>query len=190
MKVGVALVDVLHGEGCGHRHPGGAASPRARWNRATGRGQLAVQPPGVAGQPGLGLPGDRRHTGEHGNRHPSIAPYETLTAKDGHLAICCGNDGQFRKLTAVLGIPATAADVRFASNGAWVRNRADLVQVLESALAVDTVDAWTARLASVGVPAGRVGSIADAFDLAERLGLSPRFPSARRLHHSPATPSR
>jgi crotonobetainyl-CoA:carnitine CoA-transferase CaiB-like acyl-CoA transferase len=25
-----------------------------------------------------------------GNRHPSIAPYETLVAKDGHLAICCG----------------------------------------------------------------------------------------------------
>ena len=52
-------------------------------------------------------------------------------------------------------------------------NRDDLVRVLEAALAVDTVDAWTARLASVGVPAGRVGSIADAFALAERLGLEP-----------------
>ena len=47
------------------------------------------------------------------------------------------------------------------------------MQVLEAALAVDTADAWTTRLASVGVPAGRVGSIADAFDLAERLGLQP-----------------
>ena len=47
------------------------------------------------------------------------------------------------------------------------------MQVLEAALAVDTADAWTTRLASVGVPAGRVGSIADAFDLAERLGLEP-----------------
>ena len=108
-----------------------------------------------------------------GNRHPSIAPYETLAAKDGHLAICCGNDAQFRKLTSVLGIPGTADDVRFASNGARVTNRDNLVRVLEKALAVDTVDAWTARLASVGVPAGRVGSIADAFDLAERLGLEP-----------------
>ena len=59
-----------HGEGCGHRHPGGAASPRARRNRATGRGQPAVQPPRVAGQPGLRLPGDRNHTGEHGQPAP------------------------------------------------------------------------------------------------------------------------
>jgi formyl-CoA transferase len=108
-----------------------------------------------------------------GNRHPSIAPYETLAAKDGYLAICCGNDEQFRKLTTTLGIPSTANDVRFASNGARVTNREDLVQVLEAALAVDTVDRWTTRLASVGLPAGRVGSIADAFDLAERLGLQP-----------------
>ncbi len=108
-----------------------------------------------------------------GNRHPSIAPYETLAAKDGHLAICCGNDEQFRKLTVVLGIPGAAGDVRFASNGARVMNRDHLVCVLEEALAVDTVDAWTARLSSAGVAAGRVGSIADAFDLAERLGLEP-----------------
>jgi formyl-CoA transferase len=73
----------------------------------------------------------------------------------------------------VLGIPGAADDMRFASNGARVAHRDDLVQVLEAALAVDTVDSWTTRLASVGVPAGQVGSIADAFDLAARLGLEP-----------------
>ena len=57
------------------------------------------------------------------------------------------------------------------------------MQVL--ALAVDT-HAWTARLASVGVPAGRVGSIADAFDLAERLGLS--LHGFRRLGGSTTAP--
>ena len=36
-----------------------------------------------------------------------------------------------------------------------------------------SVDDWTQQLAEVGVAAGRVGSIADAFDLAERLGLEP-----------------
>ena len=65
------------------------------------------------------------------------------------------------------------------------------MQVLEAALAVDTADAWTTRLASVGVPAGRVGSIADAFDLAEApRSRSPLCPSARMPHHRPATPSR
>ena len=62
------------------------------------------------------------------------------------------------------------------------------MEVLEAALAVDTADAWTARLAFVGVPAGRVGSIADAFDLAERLGLEPTVsvgPGAPRHTRNP-----
>jgi formyl-CoA transferase len=40
-------------------------------------------------------------------------------------------------------------------------------------LGVDTVAAWTERLTAVGVPAGKVGSVADGFELAERLGLQP-----------------
>ena len=47
------------------------------------------------------------------------------------------------------------------------------MQILEAALAVDTVDAWTQRLTAAGVPAGKVGHIADAFALAENLGLDP-----------------
>ena len=43
--------------------------------------------------------------GRMGNRHPSIAPYETLAAKDGHLAVCCGNDAQFRRAGAGPGRP-------------------------------------------------------------------------------------
>ena len=188
MKAGVALVDVLTAKDA---VIGILAALRAREprNRATGRGQLAVQPPRVAGQPGLGLPGDRKTPASMGNRHPSIAPYETLAAKDGHLAICCGNDEQFRKLTVVLGIPGAADDVRFVSNVPG-NEQDDLVQVLEAALAVDTADTWTTRLASVGVPAGRVGSIADAFELAERLGLEPTVSVGSGPHHRPATPSR
>ena len=173
MKVGVALVDVLTAKDA---VIGILAALRARERDGSGQrvevNLLSSLLGSLANQASAYLATARTPV-SMGNRHPSIAPYETLAAKDGHLAICCGNDAQFRKLTSVLGIPGTADDVRFASNSARVTNRDDLVRVLEKALAVDTVDAWTARLASVGVPAGRVGSIADAFDLAERLGLEP-----------------
>ena len=125
-----------------------------------------------------------------GNRHPSIAPYETLTTKDGALAVCCGNDDQFRKLTEVLGIPATAHDPRYATNGARVLNRGSLLSVLEEKLATDTVATWTDRLTEVGVPAGAIGSVADAFSLAERLGLEPTVdvgPDAPRQVRNPIT---
>lgn len=108
-----------------------------------------------------------------GNRHPSIAPYETLRAKDGHLAVCCGNEHQFKKLSDVIGAPGLTNDPRFATNADRVANREDLVQLIEAALSGDTVDNWIESLTAVGVPAGRVGSVADAFALAERLGLEP-----------------
>ena len=173
MKVGVALVDVLTAKDA---VIGILAALRRR--EAEGIGQrievnlLSSLLGSLANQASAYLATGNPPT-SMGNRHPSIAPYETLAAKDGYLAICCGNDEQFRKLTTVLGIPSTANDVRFASNGDRVTNRDNLVQVLQEALAVDTVDAWTARLTTVGVPAGRVGSVADAFELAERLGLEP-----------------
>jgi crotonobetainyl-CoA:carnitine CoA-transferase CaiB-like acyl-CoA transferase len=173
MKAGVALVDVLTAKDA---VIGILAALRARESVGTGQrvevNLLSSLLGSLANQASAYLATGNAPV-SMGNRHPSIAPYETLAAKDGHLAICCGNDEQFRKLTLVLGIPDTADDVRFASNGVRVTNRDDLVVVLESALAVDTVDAWTTRLASVGVPAGQVGSIADAFELAERLGLEP-----------------
>ncbi len=39
-----------------------------------------------------------------GNRHPCIAPYETLHCADGLIAVACGNDGQFARLARVLGV--------------------------------------------------------------------------------------
>lgn len=108
-----------------------------------------------------------------GNQHPSIAPYETLRAADGMLAVAVGSDRQFRALTAALGAPALADDPRFASNGARVGNRAELIAVLEGALASIPVEEAVERMLAAGVPAGRVGDIPSAIALAESLGLDP-----------------
>jgi formyl-CoA transferase len=108
-----------------------------------------------------------------GNRHPSIAPYETLRCRDGLLAVACGNDGQFVRFAAVIGSPKLSSDSRFLTNTARVAHRGDLVVALESALAGQDAATWAQRLTQVQVPAGKVGTIADGFALAERLGLAP-----------------
>lgn len=84
--------------------------------------------------------------GPMGNRHPSITPYETLRCGDGP---------------------------RFATNSARIAHRADLVQILESLLAVQDSATWQRSLTRAGVPAGRVGDLTDGFALAESLGLHP-----------------
>jgi formyl-CoA transferase len=120
-----------------------------------------------------------------GNQHPSVAPYETLHCADGLLAIACGNDGQFRRLTAVLELPEVGADARFASNSDRVLNRAALVPLLEARLGTDTAAAWEQRLAAVGVPAGLVGDLGSAFARAEEYGLDPviEVGAGRQVRH-------
>ena len=108
-----------------------------------------------------------------GNRHPSIAPYESLRCADTALAVACGDDGQFRRLAAAVGAPALADEPRFATNPERVRHCDDLTAELEARLAGATAQEWAQRLTSAGVPAGVVGDIGTAIERAIDLGLDP-----------------
>lgn len=108
-----------------------------------------------------------------GNRHPSIAPYETFRTADRDLALAGGNDAIFERLCEVLERPGLAADPRFRTNAERVAHRDELAAELEAAFATDTADAWAERLNAAGVPAGPVNDVAEAFALAERLDLEP-----------------
>ncbi|GAB3866497.1 CoA transferase [Nocardioides maradonensis] len=172
-KVGVALVDVLTAKDA---TIGILAALRER--ESSGRGQrvevnLLSSLLGSLVNQASGYLATGRAPTAMANRHPSIAPYETLAAADGLVAVCCGNDGQFRRLAEVLEARGLADDERFATNPARVEHRDALVAELEKRLAEAPVATWVERLEQAGVPAGAVGTVADAFALAERLGLDP-----------------
>lgn len=175
LKVGVALVDVLTGKDA---TIGILAALRAR--EVTGRGRrievnLLSSLLGSLVNQASGTLATGQSPGRLGNRHPSITPYETLNCADAPLAIACGNDGQFARLVATLGIPGLAADPRFLTNADRVAHREELVAALESALATDTAARWEAALVSAGLAAGRVGTIAEAIERARALGLDPTY---------------
>ena len=65
-----------------------------------------------------------------GNVHPNIAPYQTFPVADGFVIIAVGNDAQFARLCAALGLEALAEDARFSTNAARVANRAELTREL------------------------------------------------------------
>jgi crotonobetainyl-CoA:carnitine CoA-transferase CaiB-like acyl-CoA transferase len=173
VKAGVALVDVLTAKDAVagilaalvHRQSTGTGA-RLELNLLSSlQGSLANQAQAYLGT-GM-VPG------RLGNTHPSIAPYETLECSDGPIAVACGNDGQFGRLAAVLGAPQLADDPRFLDNSLRVANRVTLVPLLEERLRQRGAAEWQRRLTEVGVPAGRVGTIADGLELASSLGLAP-----------------
>ncbi|HVQ18392.1 MAG TPA: CoA transferase [Actinomycetes bacterium] len=173
VKVGVALVDVMTGL---HASVGILAALHHR--AAAGVGQrvevnlLSSLLSGLVNQSaGFAAAGFVPHI--MGNRHPSIAPYESYPTADKPFVIAVGNDRQFRACVTVLGAPEWADDPRFQTNPLRVAHRDELFDVMCDRLRTRTADEWFADLSAVGVPCGPINDLAGAFALAERLGLNP-----------------
>jgi crotonobetainyl-CoA:carnitine CoA-transferase CaiB-like acyl-CoA transferase len=173
MKAGVAVVDVITGL---HATIGILAALRHR--DATGEGQrvevnlLSSLLSALSNQSSTYVA-----TGQvpraMGNVHPSITPYELLATADRPLAVAAANDKLFALLAQGIGRPELAEDPRFATNADRVAHRALLVAELEDVLREQSADHWFGVLSELGVPCGPINDLAQAFDLAERLGLPP-----------------
>jgi crotonobetainyl-CoA:carnitine CoA-transferase CaiB-like acyl-CoA transferase len=108
-----------------------------------------------------------------GNSHPSLFPYEPLPCADGELIITAGNDGQFRKLAGVLGVPELADDPRFTDNAGRVANREQLRPLLVQRLRTrDKLD-WFRDIIAVGVPCGPINTVDQGVAFATEVGLDP-----------------
>lgn len=163
MKVGVALSDVLTGLNS-------AVAILAALNHAekTGQGQFIdmslfdVTVASLANQAAnylfTGVPPVRL-----GNAHPNIVPYEAFEAVDGHVILAVGNDAQFERFCSLVGMEEVAADERFRTNDARVRNREELVPRVAAVMRERTVSAWLEVLAQEGIPAGPINDVGQAF---------------------------
>ncbi len=97
-----------------------------------------------------------------GNDHSSIAPYETLRARDGLLMVAAANGRLWKQLCEAVGVPHLVDDPRFKTNTARVANRPELKQEIEAAFSAYSVDEVIDKLGRHGVPAGRVRTISEA----------------------------
>jgi len=96
-----------------------------------------------------------------GNRHPSIAPYETFAASDGEFVLAVGNDEQWRKFCAVAEL---AEDPRFATNRQRVTAYDELRPLVADRLRTRPRQHWIERLTAAGVPCGSVRNLQELFD--------------------------
>lgn len=97
------------------------------------------------------------------DRHPFIAPYQIFMCKDREIIVACGNDGQFRMLATVIGLPALSNDPRFKTNESRVANLTKMTQILEGIFRKEDAVVWIKKCVSAGVPAGPVNSLAEVF---------------------------
>jgi crotonobetainyl-CoA:carnitine CoA-transferase CaiB-like acyl-CoA transferase len=99
-----------------------------------------------------------------GNRHPSLAPYETFEAADGYVILGVGNDALWRAFCAAAGQAALFSDPSFETNALRVRHYDALRARLAPMVRARPVAEWLALLEGAGVPCGRVRTVAEAID--------------------------
>jgi crotonobetainyl-CoA:carnitine CoA-transferase CaiB-like acyl-CoA transferase len=163
-KVGVALADILTG-----LYAANAVQAALLERERSGLGQhidlalLDVQVACLANQAMNYLVSGRAPT-RLGNAHPNIVPYQAFAARDGHIILAVGNDGQFRRFCEVAGCEEFADDPRYASNRARVENRDVLCEHLSAIIAARDMDDWLQTLEAVGVPCGPINTIDRVFD--------------------------
>ncbi len=102
--------------------------------------------------------------GRMGNGHANLVPYQAFRAVDGEVIVAVGNDRQFARLCALLGLVGLDRDDRFITNPAQVANRATLVPLLEKAIARRDRTEFSEALEAAGIPAGPINDVAQVFD--------------------------
>jgi crotonobetainyl-CoA:carnitine CoA-transferase CaiB-like acyl-CoA transferase len=161
VKVGTSVADLVSGMAAAHGIVL-ALLARAR----TKRGQkveismLDVMASLLTYQAGLYFATGQR-PGRRGNAHPSIVPYEVFKAADAYLTLGVANNGLWKQCCAALERPDLVTDSRFDTEAKRVEHRAVLVPLLNEIFGTRDVDDWLKRLEAVGVPAGRINTVAE-----------------------------
>ena len=168
-KVGVAVADLMTGMYCAV-----GILAALRHAEKTGEGQqvdMALLDTQVAMLANLGANYLVSGTvpGRMGNAHQNIVPYQvfevapSLDGSKDHIIIAVGNDSQYRKYCEVANAPELGTNPLFALNRDRVKNRAQLVPILEAVMRTRRKADWLAALEAAKVPCGAINNLAEVF---------------------------
>jgi len=94
-----------------------------------------------------------------GNRHPSITPFASFNAKDGHIIVGAGNQRLWEHLCTLLGCSELVTDERFKTNGNRTINVKELTVLLDGIFIKKTVNEWLELLEKAGLPCAPINNI-------------------------------
>jgi len=162
-KVGVAVTDIFTG-----LYASNAILAALHLRAQTGQGQhidislldsaTAVMANQAMNFLTTGVPPERI-----GNAHPNLVPYQVFDCADGWIIIATGNDGQYRRLCGLLGLPGMAEHPDYLTNADRIAHRADLTARLTEATRARSKADLLAACEAEGVPAGPINDLAEVF---------------------------
>ena len=163
MKIGVALADIMTG-----LYATNAIQAALIHQLRSGQGQyidmalLDVQVATLANQ-AMNYLASGINPKRLGNAHPNIVPYQAFSTDDGFIILAVGNDAQFQRFCELAGKPELAVDERFQTNSNRVKNRENLVPMIEQILLTKTAADWLDELNKRGIPCGPINNLDQVF---------------------------
>ncbi|MEM6371817.1 MAG: CaiB/BaiF CoA-transferase family protein [Pseudomonadota bacterium] len=160
-KSGVAITDLFTGV-----YATTAILAALHQRGATGRGQhvdMSLLDVAVAmtSNQGMNYLTSGTVPGRMGNAHVNLTPYQVFDCADGHIIIATGNDAQYQRLCALLGLNEMAHAPEFLKNADRVANRVEMTRRLTAATLERSCADLLAACEAQGVPAGPINTMAD-----------------------------
>jgi CoA:oxalate CoA-transferase len=103
--------------------------------------------------------------GPVGNRHASIAPFESYMASDQYFVIAVANPKQWALFCeCIINRPEMIDDDRFRTNELRLKNLQTLNEIIKPIFRTRKADEWLDLLDSKGIPCGKINNIAQVID--------------------------
>lgn len=162
-KVGVAVTDIFTGV-----YAATAILAALVQRGATGKGQqidmaLMDVATAIMANQNMNFLATGKAPSKMGNAHPNLAPYAVFDCADGWIILATGNDGQYRKLCAILGLHQMAEAADYLTNADRIRNRESMTRAITAATRTWTKADLLAACESQGVPAGPINDLSEVF---------------------------
>ncbi|UVO51887.1 CoA transferase [Sphingomonas sp. SUN019] len=160
-KIGVAFADIMTGL---YATIGIQAALLMR--ERTGRGQqvdmaLLDTMTGVLANQAANYFASGENPARMGNAHANVSPYAVFPTNDGWFILAVGNDAQYRRFAAIVGIEE---DARWETNGGRIEYRDPLFALIEARTRTFLRDDLLAKLEAAGVPAGPINTVEQALN--------------------------
>ena len=99
-----------------------------------------------------------------GNAHPNLAPYAVFDCADGWIILATGNDAQYQRLCAILGLDDMARAPQFLTNADRIANRQEMTARITGATRAWAKADLLQACEDQGVPAGPINDLAEVFE--------------------------
>ncbi|WP_373089007.1 CaiB/BaiF CoA transferase family protein [Sneathiella sp.] len=97
--------------------------------------------------------------GKSGSGHPSVVPYQAFQASDGWVTLAAFNDRIWQRAAVAMELGHLTSDPLFITNVERVKNRDELIPIMQERFSTKTVDEWVSLMEDNDVPLAPVNTI-------------------------------